>query len=235
MSKIILVSGAKGGVGKSAVSLAIAAWLATRNASFSIVDGDVTNPDVLRAWVDRDGNVKPGPRSVHGLPLHAKDGWISMLDLTETSGSEYLIVNLPAGNALLDASDLLSEMAQSGGIPIYLVWVINRQRDSVQLLRDTLRSINPERVVVMKNTYFGMPEKFELFDGSDTRKEIEADSGMVECFPEMSDGVTDRIINERLTLLEATEVTPGQRLGQRLEAGRFLTAACSAFDRCLPL
>lgn len=228
---IILVSGAKGGVGKSAVCNALAAALAGQNREFSLVDGDITNPDVLRAWVDNDDNLKYNGSSIYGLPLTAPDGWINLVDVA--GDANLVVVNLPAGNALLDAAELLTQvMGDASGIDIHLLWVINRQRDSVNLLKETLEKFTPTHITVLKNTYFGASEKFEIFDRSETRAQIEAAGGKVIDFPELSDIVSDRIINERMTLLEAANGSAGG-LGQRMEAARFLAASGKVFDACL--
>jgi hypothetical protein len=53
------------------------------------------------------------------------------------------------------------------------LWVINRQRDSLELLKEYMESLPGSTVHVVRNTYFGDQGKFELYNGSKMRKTVE--------------------------------------------------------------
>ena len=81
-------------------------------------------------------------------------------------------------------------------------WVINRQRDSVELLRGFLNVFPDALVHVCRNLYFGSPEKFERYNTSKSREIIEG-KGRTLDFPDLGDRVADKLYSGRMPIKKA--------------------------------
>ena len=110
------------------------------------------------------------------------------------------------------------------------LWVINRQRDSVELLRAFLDVFPDALVHVCRNLYFGEADKFELYNESKTRKAIEQNGRTLD-FPELANWVADKLYSERLPIWEALAGLP---LGDRAELLRWRSRCGEMFGRALP-
>ena len=53
---------------------------------------------------------------------------------------------------------------------IISLWVINRQRDSIELLTKYMDTV-PGKLHVVRNTFYGEPQKFEMFNNSTTKRQ----------------------------------------------------------------
>src|SRR5580658_10140788 len=157
---IVFVSGSKGGVGKSITSMAVLDYLITERRYVRLVEGDTTNPDVYKSY----------GRTVEGeiVSLDDVEGWINLVNSSDANAFKTMVVNTPArnndavrqnGRILLDA---LKELAR----PLITLWVINRQRDSLELLKNYLHTMPGGVVHVVRNGYFGEERKFELYETS---------------------------------------------------------------------
>jgi hypothetical protein len=98
------------------------------------------------------------------------------------------------------------------------LWVINRQRDSVELLRDFMDAMPHADVHVVRNGYFGEERKFEIYNGSKVRESVEGRGGRSVTLPDLADRVADDIYTQRLALSAAAKVLP---IGNRAELGRW--------------
>jgi len=97
-------------------------------------------------------------------------------------------------------------------------WMINRQRDSLELLADFMDAMPKADVHVVRNGYFGEEGKFELYNGSDIRKSVEGRGGKSVTLLDLADRVADDIYSQRLTLGHAAKALP---IGNRAELGRW--------------
>jgi hypothetical protein len=101
------------------------------------------------------------------------------------------------------------------------MWVINRQRDSLELLADYLDAMpvgKDHQVHVVRNGYYGSIEKFQLYNGSQLKKRIEEGGGHTLDFPDLADRVADQMATQRLTIQGALKEMP---LGHRAELIRW--------------
>ena len=92
------------------------------------------------------------------------------------------------------------------------VWVINAQRDSVELLldyrgvmrqSDTAQQIG--KIHVIRNAGENYRTEFPQFTGSDIEADIESSGGRVATFPTLARRVVDDIYNERIPISDAKE------------------------------
>lgn len=98
------------------------------------------------------------------------------------------------------------------------LWVINRQRDSLELLKEYLDALPSTVVHVVRNGYFGDERKFELYNSSKIRKTIEAADGKSLTFPDLADRVSDDLYSNRMSISKALTELP---IGNRAELTRW--------------
>ena len=84
----------------------------------------------------------------------------------------------------------------------------------------------PGELHVVRNTFYGEPQKFELFNGSKTKIEAEKRGATID-LPDLADRVTDDLYSKRLSVAKAMEDMP---LGNRAELKRWRLVAWKMFD-----
>jgi len=223
---IYLVCGDKGGVGKSMVSLALLHYLAQRESALLFVETDTSNPDVWRCHENAPGI---DPRL---FGLDDADGWIRLINLCEAHPDRTVVVNTAARNnsGVTTHGETLNDALGELNRALIALWVINRQRDSVELLKRFLAALPAATVHVLRNLYFGDEAKFELYDRSATRKALEARGGRSLNFPDLADRVADDLISRRLSVARALQDLP---LGNRAELRRWERACAAALDAAI--
>lgn len=211
---IIFVSGSKGGVGKSITSMAVVDFLTTEQRNLRLLEADTTNPDVWKSY----------NRAVESeiVDLDVVDGWIQTINVADAHPFRAIVVNTPARNndAVRQHGPLLLDSLTELDRPLITLWVINRQRDSLELLNEYLETMkHPSHVVhVVRNGYFGDERKFELFEKSILKDSISQQGGRALYLPDVADRVTDELYTQRITLAEAAERL---KLGDRAELVRW--------------
>ena len=92
------------------------------------------------------------------------------------------------------------------------LWVINRQRDSLELLKEYMAAIAGGELHVVRNTHFGEEGKFELYNGSKLRTLLEERGGRSLNFADLADRVSDDLYSNRMSIATAArEMTIGNR------------------------
>lgn len=194
MLKTFIVDGDKGGVGKSMVARALVDLYKSAPESgmpastVGVVDGDLGNSDVCGAGGIRK-EVLGGPAEV--LDLKTVDGWAELANKLEgfiegTDGEYRVVISMPAGvgHAMFDGTKPVVHeiMATINAVP---VWVLNRTIESVNALEKRLEK-NPHTYrhgLIVKNTFFGPADKFEVWNGSEIKSRLK---GWMEMdFPEL--------------------------------------------------
>ena len=180
-SQIYWVGGGKGGVGKSMVSMALLDYLVARGVSTMLIESDTSNPDVCKTYKD----VLP----CELLDLDKVDGWIQLVNACDANRDKVVVVNTAARSNAGVASFGGTLITSLGDLDRSLItlWAINRQRDSLELLKDFMDAMTESRVHVLRNLYFGDETKFELYAESQLlRPRIEAGGGRSLNFPDLA-------------------------------------------------
>jgi hypothetical protein len=217
---IIIVSGSKGGVGKSLTSMALLDYFATNHRYMKLIDADINNPDVLRCY----GKAAEGEL----LDLGDVEGWIRLVNLCDATPFKTVVVNTPAQSnvAVSKHVGILLDSLRELGRPMITLWVINRQRDSLELLKDYMEHTDSKLVHVICNGYFGEQQKFELYRDSALRETVAGLGGKSLFLPDLADRVTDELYGKRSTLAEAQSQF---KLGDRAELQRWRNAVGAMF------
>ena len=98
------------------------------------------------------------------------------------------------------------------------LWVINRQRDSLELLKEYREALPGSTTHVIRNAYFGDEIKFELYNNSNIRESIEGAGGKSLMLPDLADRVSDDLYSKRLSIGKALKELP---IGNRAELTRW--------------
>ena len=83
----------------------------------------------------------------------------------------------------------------------------------------------PGELHVVRNTFYGEPQKFELFNNSKTKIEAEKRGATID-LPDLADRVTDDVYSKRLSIARAMEEMP---LGNRAELKRWRSLSWEKF------
>ena len=215
MEKIFWIGGSKGGVGKSAVSMAILDYL--KDSKPMLLETDTANPDVAKAY---SNDVR-----TEVLDLDESDGWIQLINLCQ----EHLgpvVINSAARTEVGKNGQSLDLALPELRRELIVFWVINRQRDSIELLKDFISGVKSGQVHVVRNLYFGEGTKFDLFQKSNIRQEIEESGGSILDFPDLADRVADDLYTKRLSIQRAGMELP---IGNRIELARWRGLAHQMF------
>ncbi|MFY9655178.1 MAG: P-loop NTPase [Methylocystis sp.] len=221
MSKAIyVVGGSKGGVGKSLVTMGLVHNLTQRGGDVFVIDADTSNPDVFKSYENEV--------VCELVNLDEADGWIRFVNICDEYKGSSVVVNTAARNNVGVAAygRTLSQSLEELERQLVTLWVINRQRDSLELLRDYIDAIPNSTVHVLKNGYFGADSKFELYNGSEVKSSVEKQGGRSLLFPDMADRVSDDLYSNRLSIARAWQTMP---IGNRAELRRWLEEVSKVF------
>ncbi len=224
MSKpIYLVGGSKGGVGKSMVTMALIDYLQGNGESVVLIETDTSNPDVWKTY----GESTKGEL----VNLEEADGWIKLINICgdDANKKSTIVINTRAANnqGVQKYGETLNSTLEELGRTLIALWVINRQRDSLELLKDFREALPNALVHVVRNGYFGEESKYQLYNGSKIRAAVEEKGGKSLTFPDMADLLADDIYTKRLTIAKASADLP---IGNRAELKRWKALANVMFD-----
>jgi len=212
MKRILWVGGSKGGVGKSMVTMALLDYLQGNDQKPFLVETDTSNPDVWKAYKDE---LKHST-----INLDGRSGWAELIEVCDSNRESPVVINTAARNntAVTKNGETLGGTLAELKRQLVVLWVINRQRDSLELLREFMEAVPHAHVHIVRNGYFGDEEKFELYNGSKTRAAIEAKGGKSVTFPDLADRVSDELYTKRLSITTASKE---MGIGNRAELNRW--------------
>lgn len=224
--RFYLVAGSKGGVGKSLATMSLIDYLRVRSTKVYLFESDTSNPDVAKAHANKV------PHEL--VDLDGRDGWIEMVNRVGELADHVCVVNTGSRNntAIRKFSSLLAAALDELDVELITIWLINTQRDSVELLHQYRAALPSARIHVLRNEHCG--SSFSLYDDSDIRTTLEADGGKSHTFPELAARVTDQLYSGRQTL-EALETSVSSPLGNRMEVRRWRNQVSQVFDAVVSL
>lgn len=221
---VIFVGGSKGGVGKSILAMALLDYLSESSQTPALIETDTSNPDVWKSYRNTVGSDTTN--------LDDAEGWIHLVNLlagevesdTNITATTPVVINSAAraNDSVMKNGDILLSALPELERELVTVWVINRQRDSLELLKAYMDKMPAAKVHVIKNGYFGEDKKFELYNNSKIRKAVEDAGGKSLYFPDLADRVSDELYTKRLTIAAALGELP---LGSKSELTRWRAAA----------
>lgn len=210
--QIFIIGGSKGGVGKSMAAMALVDHLQQMGEHVLLVESDTSNPDLWKSHREQVETIL--------INLDDGDGWIELVNVCDSHPESAVVINTAARNnsgvgkygAILEST--LKELKRK----LVTLWVINRQRDSLELLKEFMDAISDGSIHVIRNGYFGDTKKFELYNSSKLRAQIEERGGKSLTLPDLADRVSDDLYSKRMSISVAMGELP---LGNRAELGRW--------------
>jgi len=187
-------------------------YLQSPDSKILLIESDTSNPDVWKAYKE---SIK-----TELLNLDEADGWIKLVEFCDNHNDHIVVINTAARNntGVTSYGETLNSTLAELNRKLVTLWVINRQRDSLELLNDFIGAISNSEVHVVRNGYFGAKQKFELYNNSKTKKMVEERGGKSITFPDLADRVTDSIFIDRLSIAKALIELP---IGNRAELKRW--------------
>jgi hypothetical protein len=209
---IFLIGGGKGGVGKSLMSMTVVDFLSCTERAPFLVETDTSVPDVFKTYQAETGGEL--------VNLDEREGWIELVNLVEGKPESTFVINTGARNqtGIANFGKTLSKALPQLKRKLVVFWLIDRKRESLELLSDFLEALPDAEMHVVRNMYLGTEKKFELYNGSKMRATIEHNGGRSLNFPEVADRVTDAMNKGRLTIAKAVSELS---LGDRMELERW--------------
>src|SRR4030095_11978955 len=99
------------------------------------------------------------------------DGWIELVNTCDEHSGSIVVSNTAGRNngAVSEFGATLNGSLEELRRRLIALWVINRQRDALELLKDFMTAIPDALVHVVRIAHFGDERKFELYNGSKVR------------------------------------------------------------------
>ena len=207
---IYYIGGSKGGVGKSIITTVLVQFLIDQygeKKEIHLIETDESNPDV--------GRIYEGKIPVTPLVLDEREtGWITLFELLERSKNTIFVVNSAArssrGIEVNGENFSLALQDQADPYDFVTFWPINRQLDCVNLLMDYLRVIRYGPVFTVRNTYWGEPKDFLIYDNMINKaknKELAQSriNGVLD-FPSLNDLITLQFYSYGKTIPEVAGI-----------------------------
>jgi hypothetical protein len=146
------------------------------------------------------------------------------VNLCDSKPDSVVVINTAARNnkGVSAYGETLNSTLEELKRKLVTLWVINRQRDSLELLKEYMDAIPNADVHVVRNGHFGEENKFELYNGSKLRTAVEERGGKSVTFPDMADRVSDDIYSKRMSIAVALKELP---IGNRAELTRWRNEA----------
>ena len=203
---IYFVGGGKGGVGKSIFTLALMDYLThQRREPVLLVETDTSNPDVSLCYPPVAGRLV-----VELINLDQDEGWMELANLCEQYSDHALVINSAARNhaGINEYGKILSASLTELQRELIVLWVINTQRDSLQLLKAFMDDIPESTIHVIRNLYHGKESQFELYNTSQLREILEGKGGYSLNFPKLAVRVAHSLFSDRLSIEVARGALP---------------------------
>lgn len=232
MKTIYMVDGGKGGVGKSMVCAALLDQLLMAQPAEAegkpkgvlLVETDTSNPDVWKMYRDEVETTL--------IDLDDANGWIDLVNSCDAHPEAVVVVNGAARNnkGVETYSGTLSNTLEELKRNLVTLWVINRQRDSLELLKAYREALSGSTIHVVRNLHWGAEKQYELYNDSNLRIEIEESGGFSLNFPDLADRVADDLYSRRLSIAAAMKELP---IGNRAELTRWRGEVRKMFEEVL--
>lgn len=203
--KLIIVTGDKGGTGKSTLSRGLVDIAHHCQVDYIAYDSDKRNSQLYRHYQSTSSGISR-------LDFSTEDGADNLIIQMDTGTSPVIIVDLPAGGGeLLEKFNsqlgLLCE-AQEMGYEMTIVSVMSRVKDSVNALRLLMDFTgDAAQHLAVKNLYWGTEDKFSLFDQSKVKQRLLDAGGLIISMPDMCDATYALIDEHNLTFRAALDDT----------------------------
>lgn len=163
---IHLISGDKGGTGKSAFAALMIDYYASKGISIQAIDGDITNPTLSSCYADALGVVVSDDRDMRDQ--------LNLIFLAAQQDGKTVIVDLPARSEAI-LSDWMQafsvlDLAQQHQIELVKWWVSDGDPSTIEMFAASVNATATISHVLVKNMGLAKPIHWIELDG---RREIQ--------------------------------------------------------------
>lgn len=209
MKKIISIDGGKGGTGKSVVAGAVLDTALQAGHSVFLVECDTSNPDVFKAYGE---SIRAS-----AICLDEREGFLALATAIHEAQEEVIIINNPARSEKWQQfGGVIVENLERMDASMKVIWVANRQVDSVELAADFHEKFPSIPLYFCMNGYWGPAGKYEIWGASKLRTKVFNDGGGEFVFPDCADRVMGNMRNARMRWDQISSMT----FGDLIEAER---------------
>lgn len=208
--RMIAVTSDKGGNGKSTLARLLAEIFIQRNIPTLAFDCDKRNAQLYRYYNQAFSSAFNSGAGVIRIDLTTQGGADKLINSFDSEATQVILIDFPAGGGELfekfekeiQLFDLLDEV----GYQLTMVSVLSRIKDSIMSLR-TLADYCGDRAthVVVRNNFFGTPDKFRRFNNSKTSELVLQKGGIVIDMPDLFDDTYDLLDDKDLSFAAAIE------------------------------
>jgi hypothetical protein len=231
---LLYVGGSKGGTGKSMVCMALVDYFRKRapKEEILLIETDTSNADVGRLYNGKERI------SVKGLVLGEDErDWFALLDTIDDTDAPYIIINSMAASScgIRSQGMLLDRNIEENKLQVNfrVFWVMNRNKDSVTLLRDFMLCMKSPAVFPILNLYFGKEEEFLFYhQDRDVHDSVAKRGGCRFMFPSLNELIADKLYSDEISLEELPQYL---KLGMRTGLERWLVSVKEIFDMVFPV
>ena len=160
-----MVSGNKGGVGKSLLCLALASSLEARGEAYSVLDGDGRVGDVYGIFLRKCPTRLADFRELRPDAINCRQDEVyeNMIHQMLTV-SDHLVINTPDGadSTLVKWFDMTLKHTESYGYQFKLLYMMSDRPDGLDMLPDLAKRF--AYLLPIRNLYFGSVDLFSLFN-----------------------------------------------------------------------
>lgn len=189
MKTVIFSHGDKGGVGKSTIAAVMVDRIVSLTQACTVIDGDVKTPDLFNRF-SMTQEVKADLMQINYAGA-ASVAMNQLAKLVENAGSDYIVVNCPAGagDTLDELAELFNESCDELGARMAATYALGTKEECAgsldRSLRDGLMSFvaPPDRLVIYP-VFQGDRPVFPWFSDS-ARDQYVAHRGMESDFPKL--------------------------------------------------
>lgn len=220
--RLVIVTGDKGGVGKSTFARGLLQLYIDKNLWCLGYDADQRNNQLYRHY-----NKYPG--LVRFLDVFERGKTDKLLNDLEADYYPLVLIDMPAQSGgvfekFVKELSVFDMLASELGYRVTMVSVINRLRDSVNILNALYERCSQDKVdyVVVKNLFFGDEDKFGRYNNSSIRKTL-LEKGLIELsMPDLMDDSYDFVDYNNLTFKQATLKEVGAQIATRARVKSWL-------------
>ena len=160
-----MVSGNKGGVGKSLFCLALASALEMRKMRFAILDGDKRTSDVHSTFLRKCPAMEADFRNLN--PGYSQDPFDERYEKKVTqllNASPHLIINTPDGadNILMKWFDVTLRHTETNNCKFKFMYLMSDRPDGLNMLPDLIKRFS--YLYPIRNLHFGHEDLFVAFN-----------------------------------------------------------------------
>lgn len=228
MKEYIYVTGGKGGIGKSAVVIALTDYKSDKG-NVILIDADPVNADSSASYMT-EGNGKQDNVQVIKTRVRSEDtdgqidpsGLIGTLNIAINEQVNTVIVDAPGGDSTMiaQAGSIITESCKLSGIKSVIMWMVEKDdRTPINTLAAAWDNIkDADSIYLVKNNRHG--SNFDFFDNSSTIKNIiEKNNVHVINMPKIASRIEGLIRIDRLTWKEVATL-PTVQIADRVEGQR---------------